>query len=133
MARKVAKKANKKAATKKVPAKKPPSPPKAAKVRTPTNAAKWTAFLNEHPTVYTACFASTINTPTGKGLTSVVRAAIAKVASGPWETTTLQQGTAKLVVAAFAEKADFAAAKKQFKGKPWKSIVKGSVDGFSVS
>ncbi|MBX3431023.1 MAG: hypothetical protein KF779_15670 [Hyphomonadaceae bacterium] len=102
-------------------------------MRTPTNAAKWTAFLGKHPAFYTAAFASTIKTPPDQGLTSVVRAAIAKVVSGPWETTTLQQGAAKLVVAAFVDKADFDAAKKQFKGKPWKSIVQGSIDGFSVT
>lgn len=94
---------------------------------------KWATFLTANSTLYTAVFAKGA-TPLVSGitLTKAVQSSLKSLAIGKWETTTIRQGGKTVVIVAFADKDDFNKVKSHHSGKPWKSIVRGSIDGFSV-
>jgi hypothetical protein len=107
------------------------SPPKPKQPSRPK--VGWLKFLQAHPKLYTATFAKKTPPPKGKSLTVAVRHGLKSMVHGPWESMTLKENGATAVVVAFADKADFDAAKIHFNGQPWKSNVVGSVDGFQVT
>lgn len=107
---------------KKAAASKPAKPPKIK--------AGWVTFLTAHPSLYTAAFGKRTPMPVGVTLTAAVKASLKGLVNGAWETQTLKQGGATLVLVGFADKADFDAVKAHFNGQPWRSTIPGSIDGF---
>ena len=111
---------------------KPAAPKKVSKPKMPKPKKSWIAFLQAHPTPYTAIFAK--ETPIkGTTLTKAVRGLLKTLAAGRWETLTFTDRGATVVWVAFADQADFDTAKKHFNGQPWRSNVIGAVDGFQYT
>lgn len=109
----------------------PPRSAKKKKLVAPKSTVRWSAFLKDHPTPYSAIFANTRPLPRGTRL-KLLRQVLSDRCSGEWETLRLVEGDATVIFVVFAEKSDFDLINKLSKGRPWRSTIKGAIDGFQA-